>query len=562
MRRLITMRKVLIGVLLSSTAAAQATTMESVPTNGYVCYPSRLTESRALSGDGRWIAFHNESAAYFPFPLFTVLRDRWADTYEPLALDLTGQPVKNNCHIDAGALSHDGRWVVFAAGPDNLVANDSNGIVDIVVRDRALEVYELASVGPGGVQTDNWSTHAVITDDGRFVAFTSRATTLAIGDANGLEDVFVRDRHLGVTERISVALGASDSDGMSQYPSLTSDGRFVCFESRASNLVIGDTNAANDVFLRDRAAGTTTVLSTPTGSVHPVGGWKPWIAKDGSSVAFGVPTAAYGYSGATLGVVALDLTTSALELVSLDPAGVPIFVSDRSMLSADGRFVVFNDGHTEPEVYRRDRALQRTELASVRLPGKSGNAMSSHPHVSDDGRLVAFTSNSKELVNPMCVPNSSFNLFVRDFDGPATTPIAYGTSKLSSESCSALIGAVGVASASGLDTFRLVGELAPRGRFGCVVWGVRQASTPFGGGTLYVQLPARRTQVADSGGNFVCGGCVCSGAWSFAFTHEYMRAHGLAPGTTVYSQILFRDPGFDPPNDVGLTDALAWTLAP
>src|SRR5687768_7377430 len=143
----------------------------------------------------------------------------------------------------------------------NLVPGDSNGDSDVFVRGVRTRRKERVSVGPGGLQGDDSSGRygLAISADGRFVAFTSDATNLVPGDTNKATDVFVRDRQTGKTERVSVGLGGVEGAGYSGVNglALSADGRFVAFQSGASNLVPGDTNDAEDVFVRDRKARRT-----------------------------------------------------------------------------------------------------------------------------------------------------------------------------------------------------------------------------------------------------------------------------------------------------------------
>src|SRR5437660_8907258 len=123
------------------------------------------------------------------------------------------------------------------------------------------------SVASGGTEGDDASLGSALSADGRFVAFDSAATDLVAGDTNGVSDVFVHDRQTGTTERVSVASGGAQGNGSSGLigfafpPALAADGRFIAFVSFATNLVAGDTNAATDVFVPDRLTGTTERVS-------------------------------------------------------------------------------------------------------------------------------------------------------------------------------------------------------------------------------------------------------------------------------------------------------------
>jgi Tol biopolymer transport system component len=175
------------------------------------------------------------------------------DTTERVSLGPGG--VQGNEQSSGPAISADGRFVAFQSAASNLVPGDTNGAQDIFVRDRQTGTTRRVSVGPGGVQTNAEASSGVpaISADGRFVAFESDATNLVPGDTNGAIDVFVRDRQTGTTRRISVGPGGVQGNSDSGGPAISADGRFVAFVSNASNLVPGDSNARFDVFVRGPA---------------------------------------------------------------------------------------------------------------------------------------------------------------------------------------------------------------------------------------------------------------------------------------------------------------------
>ncbi len=187
------------------------------------------------------------------------------------------------------AISADGRFVAFYSGATNLVSGDTNGTTDVFVHDRQTGTTERVSVATGGGQADNGSFGPpAISADGRFVAFYSNATNLVGGDTNSKYDIFVHDRQTGTTERVSVATGGGQATDSSQSPAISADGRFVTFYSNATNLVGGDTNGAADVFVHDRQTGTTERVSVATGGGQATGGdsYDPAISADGRFVAF------------------------------------------------------------------------------------------------------------------------------------------------------------------------------------------------------------------------------------------------------------------------------------
>src|SRR5882672_3921736 len=144
-----------------------------------------------------------------------------------------------------------------------------------------------ASVTTGGAQGNGRSFVPALSADGRFAAFYSDASNLVAGDANSARDVFVHDGQTGETTRVSVDSSGAEANGDSFAPAISADGRFVTFSSAASNLVAGDANGANDVFVRDRQAGTTTRVSVaPAGAEANDGSYSPSISSDGRYVAF------------------------------------------------------------------------------------------------------------------------------------------------------------------------------------------------------------------------------------------------------------------------------------
>ncbi len=190
------------------------------------------------------------------------------------------------------ALSADGRYVAFASSADNLVPGDTNGQSDVFVRDRQTGTTERVSVDSAGNETDGFNGQPSISADGRYVAFESFASNMVSGDVNGALDVFVRDRQAGTTERVSVDNAGNEGDNhsfTSQVPAfISADGRFVTFWSDADNLVSGDTNGQSDAFVHDRQTGTTERVSVDgAGNEGDSSSVDPVISPDGRYVGFG-----------------------------------------------------------------------------------------------------------------------------------------------------------------------------------------------------------------------------------------------------------------------------------
>jgi hypothetical protein len=195
--------------------------------------------------------------------------------------------------LSPSSISADGRFVAFASAATNLLGPgaDTNGHEDVFVRDRQMGTTERVSVGPGGLEGDGDSFGALISADGRFVAFTSIATNL-LGpgaDTNGVQDVFVHDRQTGTTERVSVGPGGLQANQFCIPISISADGRFVVITSPTNTLLGpgGDTNLANDVFVIDRQTFTTERVSVGPGGLQGDSGSSfASISSDGRLVAF------------------------------------------------------------------------------------------------------------------------------------------------------------------------------------------------------------------------------------------------------------------------------------
>jgi Tol biopolymer transport system component len=272
-----------------------------------------------------------------------------------------------------GGISDDGRYVVFGSYASDLVPGDTNGAIDVFLRDRRTGRTDRVNLGPGGVEADDESWDPRISADGRFVVFSSLATNLVDGDTNGLQDVFVRDLVTRTTERVSVSSSGEQGNDESFTARISADGRFVVFFSYASNLVPGDTNQFGDIFVRDRQAGTTERVSVS------------------SSGAQAMPT--------------------------FDD-------EDACDISADGRYVAFvsdadnlvpGDTNWNPDVFVRDRLMGTTVLASIATDGTqqySNNFDWFDCCISPDGHYVAFTSDSAGLVPGDT--NDQYDVFLRD----------------------------------------------------------------------------------------------------------------------------------------------------
>jgi len=181
------------------------------------------------------------------------VHDRQTGVTEIVSVSSSGE--QGNLSSDEPSISADGRFVAFESYAFNLVSGDTNEVSDIFVHDRQTGATERVSVSTSGAQGNDDSWQSSISADGRFVAFQSYASNLVSGDTNDTEDIFIHDRQTGMTELVSVSSSGEQACGYSNWASISADGRFVAFYSPASNLVSGDTNGWEDVFVRDRCPG-------------------------------------------------------------------------------------------------------------------------------------------------------------------------------------------------------------------------------------------------------------------------------------------------------------------
>ncbi|GMV36936.1 MAG: hypothetical protein AMXMBFR61_14440 [Fimbriimonadales bacterium] len=328
------------------------------------------------------------------------------------------------------SISSDGRFVAFQSQAANLVPNDTNNATDVFVRDRLLSTTERVSVSTAGGQTSDSSESASISADGRFVAFASYAPELVPGDSNGARDIFVRDRFLSLTERVSVSSSGVQANDGSRDPAVSADGRFVVFSSDATNLVAGDTNNSEDVFVRDRQLGTIERVSVSSAGEQGTGAsGRPAIGADGYIVAFEstCPDLVPADNNGCRDVFVRDLASWSTVRESVSSNGEQGWVwSTEPSLSYEGRFVAFasyaynlvdDDTNGEQDIFARDRVLSLTRRVSVSSSGEQSNFVSTAPHISADGRFVAFESLASNLVGGDT--NSDSDIFVHQ-DGPDT----------------------------------------------------------------------------------------------------------------------------------------------
>jgi len=347
--------------------------------------------------------------------------------------------------VDSLAISADGRYMVFASGATNLVPNDTNGWNDIFVRDRLLGATVRVNVGAGGVQANQDSGHPTISRDGRYIAYESAATNLVSTANNGPYHIFRYDTLAHTTVHVSKSTAGTQGNGSSTYPAISNDGRFVSFTSLATNLVAGDTNARPDVFRRDVVSNITIRVNvtnagaqgnnTQTRASEATGS----ISGDGRYVLFrsNATNLVAGDTNAADDLFVRDCTSLTTTRVSLTNAsGQANSYSFMGKISNDGRYVVFSslasnlvagDTNVAEDVFVRDRTLNTTARVSVSSSGAqtpAGGIGSVKPSISDDGRYVVFTAYDDTLAAGDT--NLVADSYMRDRTANTTTRVSIG----------------------------------------------------------------------------------------------------------------------------------------
>lgn len=243
----------------------------------------------AISTDGRFVAFmsfaDNLVVADTNNQPDIFVRDRIQGTTERVNVSSNG--IQANQESNAVDISEDGRYVTFASSANNLIPIDTNNTRDIFVHDRNEGITTLISLDSFGWQSNSSSEDPEISSDGRYVVFYSAASNLVSNDTNNRNDVFIHDRSSGITERVSIASDNSEGNGASEFPAISSNGRYITFTSNATNFVTGDTEFFYDIFVRDRIANETLLVSMSTnGEYGNADSSEPTLSDDGSIIGF------------------------------------------------------------------------------------------------------------------------------------------------------------------------------------------------------------------------------------------------------------------------------------
>lgn len=314
---------------------------------------------------------------------------------ERVSVDSAG--TEGNHNSIQGSVSADGRYVAFRSRASNLAVGDTSPWTNIFVHDRQTRTTTVVSINSDGSVGNQESMSPSISWDGRLIAFASWATNLVAGDTNQKKDIFVHDRQTGATSRISVDSNGAQTNRWSAKPAISGDGRFVAFCSWASNLIENDTNFTFDIFVHDRQTVTTSRVSVSSEGIEG-------------------------------------------KYESVSPS-----------ISSDGRFVAFaskatlteDDNNTREDVYLHDRETGTTMRASVKSKDEdppepySMDYFISTPSVSGDGRYVAFVSAAVNLIGPT---NTKAEMFIKDMETGILDRIDFGNGPIGIDPAKSLNG--------------------------------------------------------------------------------------------------------------------------
>jgi Tol biopolymer transport system component len=350
---------------------------------------------------------------------------------------------QGNDDVVAISLSADGDILVFSSNSTNLVVGDTNATTDIFAYSKSTGQINLVSVALNGESADGPSGSPAIAGEGRYLAFASEATNLVLGDTNNHRDIFVRDLINGQTSLVSVSSAGEQANGDSFHPAISADGRYIVFESDASNLVDGDTNGYRDIFLHDRILGITRRISVASGGDQADrDSFRASISADGGVIAFessATNLVADDTNGMT-DVFVWDMTNQQAVRISVNPAtsAEANGPSNLPVLAAEGRYVAFRsfadnlvagDVNDSWDIFVYDLATDTVELASVNSMGDQAvpalfypGVSVAGPSISAAGRYVVFQSDAKDLVSGDL--NQHTDVFLRDLQSKTTERIS------------------------------------------------------------------------------------------------------------------------------------------
>jgi Ca2+-binding RTX toxin-like protein len=369
-----------------------------------------------LSADGRYVLFESDASnlvAEDTNNMRDVFRKDLA-TGEIIRVSTTSSGVQGNYYSINAQLSADGRYALFTSPSSNLVAGDTNNWGDIFRKDLGTGEIIRVSVLADGTQANSSSDNAQFSADGRYVLFTSFASNLVAGDTNNKVDIFRKDLITGEIIRVSVTKDGTQANDSSGDAQMSADGRYIMFTSYASNLVLGDTNDIQDIFRKDLLTGEIIRVSTTTdGAQLEEPGYNAQLSTDGRYVLFdsSASNLVANDTNDKRDIFRKDLVTGEIIRISTTADGTQTYNdSYDAQMSANNRYVVFTSLGISLvktkigafaygfDIYRKDLVTGELVCVSATIDGNRSNGISRFAQISEDGRYVSFESDASNLV--------------------------------------------------------------------------------------------------------------------------------------------------------------------
>lgn len=557
------------------------TTRISLTTSG--AEPFGDSSAGVASDDGRFLAFQSEAtnlaAGDFNGTSDVFVRD--LQTGVTTIVSASGAGVVGNGRSFAPSISADGLRIAFVSEASNLVANDGNAVADVFVRNLSNNSIKLVTKGVGGIPADGASSRAVISGDGRFIAYVSGATNLVAGHSGTFQDVFVTSFATGATELVSLATGGAQGNADSGAPTISHDGNRIAFASSAQNFGTVAAGTSN-VFLRDRGAATTLLLSAqPNGTPANGSSDRPLISANGSFVCFRTAASnlAAGESGTTPDAYVTEISTLLHQRASVPTSPLPSELNSGGVaeilgVTDDGRYGVFSTAASnivasEPndnvvDIFRHD--FQRTWFRDADGDTFGDAAQSLIANFGPAGYVLSDTD--CDDTDPSVHPGATETCNGVDDDCDGTVDevawSGYCAAGQSQGGCIPSIGAVGFPSASHTAGFHIQGAQLPGQRSAAMVYGMgpTNISWAFGSSsTRCVAFPWTRVATFDTAGTAgTCSGTFDVDWLAFMAANPGAQGQPISAGETFYTQIWYRDPSAVRKSN--LTAAISFTLCP
>lgn len=398
----------------------------SIPNSIGNFVPNGRSNDASFSADGSKVVFTSNASNLVAADTNTqedvFLKDLQTGLLTRVSVGANGSQA--NGYSNGGELSSDGTKILFESRASNLVANDTNNTADLFIKDLITGQVSRVNTSAIGEQATGEKTGnifaATFSADGNKVVFASAATNLVAGDTNKVTDVFVKDLITGVINRVNITGNGTQANGNTLTDDIhfSADGTKVIFTSAANNLVAGDTNKFNDIFIKDLVSGVISRVSvSSTGAQGDYGSSNASFSSDGTKIVFESDASNFFSGDINDGpdIFIKDLLSGAVTLVSSNSLGKPLDINNGfhrdAVFSPDGTKVAFSSsagdqlangvGRSSANVFLKDIVTGYVTLMSSNKDGLnlSNYGNSNEASFSADGKHILFASNAADLVD-------------------------------------------------------------------------------------------------------------------------------------------------------------------